>query len=328
MKLVIQIPCYNEEHTLPIALQALPKEIPGIDTIEVLIINDGSTDATVDVARAHGVDHVVSFSTNKGLARGFIAGLRASLIAGADIIVNTDADNQYCADDIPAIIRPILEGKAEIVVGARPIQQIQHFSPMKKLLQRIGSWVVRMASDTAVEDAPSGFRAISREAAMRLNVFNDYTYTLETLIQAGQQRMTIASVPVRTNGDLRPSRLVSSIRKYVTRSFTTIWRIFATYRPLRFFGTIGLVFLVLGTLLGVRFLIAYFGGHGQGMLQSLVLAAVLLLMGFQTCVLGVLADIINVNRRLLEDIQLDIRRQNLGNKNDRAISSLPSDYRR
>src|SRR5690606_4864832 len=238
-KLIIQIPCFNEAGTLAIALSALPREVPGFDKVEWLIIDDGCTDNTVEVARANGVDHVVRHTRNQGLARGFMNGLQACLEHGADVIVNTDADNQYNADDIPLLTQPILDRRADIVVGARPIQTIQHFSPIKKLLQKLGSWVVRVASKTNIPDAPSGFRAISRAAARRLVVFSDYTYTLETIIQAGQKNMAITSVPIRVNGDLRPSRLVKSIPSYIQRSIVTIIRVFVIYRPFRFFGTIG-----------------------------------------------------------------------------------------
>jgi len=229
LKLIIQIPCYNEADTLAIALAALPREVPGFDAVEWLIIDDGSTDDTVAVARANGVDHVIRHTRNQGLARGFMTGLDACLRLGADVIVNTDADNQYNADDIPALTKPILEHRADIVVGARPIETIKHFSPVKKMLQKLGSWVVRLASKTDIPDAPSGFRAMSRAAAQRLMVFNDYTYTLETIIQAGQKNMAITSVPIRINGDLRPSRLVKSIPSYIKRSIVTIIRIFIIY---------------------------------------------------------------------------------------------------
>ncbi|MEO1590515.1 MAG: glycosyltransferase family 2 protein [Cyanobacteria bacterium J06632_22] len=311
MKLIIQIPCYNEEGTLGIALSELPRELPGIDKVEWLIVNDGSVDRTVDVAREWGVDHIVSFDHNQGLAKGFMAGLEACLKAGADIIVNTDADNQYCAADIPKLIQPILDGDAEIVVGARPILQIKHFSPIKKLLQKLGSWAVRVASNTTVADAPSGFRAMSRNAALQLNVFNEYTYTLETIIQAGQKGMAIASVPIRTNGYLRPSRLVKSIFAYVQRSLFTILRIFVTYRPLSFFTILGTVPFTLGLLLGVRWLWLYFmffEQTGRSHIPSLILTAILLLMGFQLWIFGLVADVLSVNRKLLEDVQLRLRR--------------------
>lgn len=317
MKLIIQIPCYNEADTLAIALAALPREVPGIDIVEWLIINDGCTDGTVDIALAHGVHYVVRQSRNKGLAKGFMAGLDACIKAGADIIVNTDADNQYCADDIPKLIEPILAGRAEIVVGARPIDKIQHFSPMKKGLQKLGSWVVRQASNTDIPDAPSGFRAISRDAAMRLNVFNEYTYTLETIIQAGQKNMAIVSVPIRTNGDLRPSRLVKSIPSYVRRSILTILRIFVVYKPVQFFYTLGSIPFFLGFLICVRWVTLYMMGTTRTHIPSLVLAAILLLMGFQLFVFGIFADLLSVNRKILEDMQTRLRKagfdKNAGN---------------
>lgn len=307
-KLIIQIPCYNEEESLGVTLSVLPREIPGVDTVEWLIINDGSTDKTVEIARANGVDHIVNFDYHRGLAKAFLAGIEACLKAGADIIVNTDADNQYCADDIPKLIEPILSGHSEIVVGARPIKQIKHFSPIKKLLQKLGSWAVRIASNTRIPDAPSGFRAFSREAAFRINVFNDYTYTLETIIQAGQKGMAITSVPIRTNRYLRPSRLVKSIPSYVKRSLLTILRIFMTYKPLRFFMLLGSVPFTVGTLLGIRWLILFFAGTPRTHVPSLILAAILILIGFQLWMLGLVADLMAVNRKMLEDIQLRLRR--------------------
>ncbi|MBD1870545.1 glycosyltransferase family 2 protein [Cyanobacteria bacterium FACHB-471] len=311
-KLIIQIPCYNEEATLGMTLAELPRQIPGIDQVEWLIINDGSSDRTVEVALANGVDHVVSFARNQGLAHAFMAGLEACLKAGADIIVNTDADNQYCAADIPRLVEPILQGEADIVVGARPIRQIKHFSPIKKLLQGFGSWVVRLASKTNVVDAPSGFRAISREAALRLNVFNEYTYTLETIIQAGRQGMAIKSVPIRTNGYLRPSRLVKSIPSYVKRSLLTILRISMTYKPLRFFVVLGSLPFSMGFLLGVRWLVLFFLENGtRSRAPSLILAAILILIGFQLWMFGLVADLMAVNRKVLEDIQLRLRRAEL-----------------
>lgn len=303
MKLIIQIPCLNEAATLPIALADLPKQIPGIDVIETLIIDDGSRDETVAVARAHGVDHVVGFRSNQGLARAFMLGIQACLERGADIIVNTDADNQYNGADIAELVRPILEDKADLVIGARPIANIRHFSPVKKLLQKLGSWVVRRVSSTDVADAPSGFRAMSRDVGLVLNVFSDYTYTLETIIQAGQKNLRVVSVPIRVNGDLRPSRLVRSITSYVRRSVLTMLRIFIVYRPLRFFITISLIPLALGLALCARFLVYYFLNNGAGHVQSLIFAAVLLLVAFQTMLLAVLADLQSVNRRLLEDLQ-------------------------
>lgn len=307
MKLIIQIPCYNEAGTLAIALAALPRQAPGFDSVEWLIIDDGSKDDTVAVARANGVDHVVRHTRNQGLARGFMNGLDACLRLGADVIVNTDADNQYNADDIPALTAPILDGKADIVVGARPIETIEHFSPVKKMLQKLGSWVVRVASNTDIPDAPSGFRAMSRTAAQRLMVFNDYTYTLETIIQAGQKNMAIISVPIRVNDDLRPSRLVKSIPSYIKRSIVTIIRIFIIYRPFRFFGTIGAVLFGTGFLIGLRFLWKYLGGEGEGHIQSLILAALLLGLGFQTLLIAVVADLLAANRKLLEDVRYRLR---------------------
>jgi glycosyltransferase involved in cell wall biosynthesis len=307
MKLIIQIPCYNEAGTLAIALAALPRKVPGFDTVEWLIIDDGSTDDTVAVAQANGVDHVIRHTRNQGLARGFMTGLDACLRLGADVIVNTDADNQYNADDIPALTAPILEHRADIVVGARPIETIEHFSPVKKMLQKLGSWVVRVASKTDIPDAPSGFRAMSRAAAQRLMVFNDYTYTLETIIQAGQKNMAITSVPIRVNGDLRPSRLVKSNPSYIKRSVVTIIRIFIIYRPFRFFGTIGAVLFSVGILIGLRFLWKYLIGEGEGHVQSLILAALLLGMGFQTLLIAVVADLLAANRKLLEDVRYRLR---------------------
>ena len=309
MKLIIQIPCLNEAETLSIALNELPKSIPGIDTIEVLIIDDGSRDKTVEVARAHGVQYVVGFRQNQGLARAFMLGLESCLERGADIIVNTDADNQYNGEDIAKLVRPILAGEADFVIGARPIENIEHFSPIKKVLQRLGSSIVRRVSDTDVADAPSGFRAISRDVALMLNVFNGYTYTLETIIQAGQKNMTVVSVPIRVNGDLRPSRLVRSIPNYIKRSIVTMFRIFIVYQPLRFFLSVSLFPLLTGTVIGGRFLWYVVHGRSNGHVQSLILAAVLLIVGFLTFLLAILGDLLSVNRRLLEELQQRERRR-------------------
>ena len=303
MKLIIQIPCYNEAATLAAALAELPRTVEGFQEVEWLIINDGSTDATVEVARRGGVDHVVSFKRNQGLARAFVAGLRACLELGADVIVNTDADNQYCAADIPALTAPVLSGRADIVIGTRPISSIRHFSALKKALQALGSAVVRAVSGTSVEDAPSGFRAMSRDAAMKLHVFNDYTYTLETIIQAGRKNMVVQSVPVGVNPELRPSRLVKSLPAYVKRSILTMARIFVVYRPFRFFMTIGAVVFGIGTLIGIRFLWYLAIGSGQGHVQSLILMSILMGIGFQTMLTAFLADLLAVNRTLLEDIE-------------------------
>jgi glycosyltransferase involved in cell wall biosynthesis len=308
MKLIIQIPCYNEAETLGVALAELPRQVEGFDQVEWLVVDDGSSDGTAEVAKKLGVDHIVRHTGNKGLARAFMTGLDNCLRLGADVILNTDADNQYNAADIPKLVRPILEQRAELVVGARPIAAIEHFSPIKKLLQKLGSWVVRTVSNTDIPDAPSGFRAFSRSAAQRLIVFNDYTYTLETIIQAGQKNMAITSVPVRVNGDLRPSRLVKSIPSYIKRSVATIVRIFVIYRPFRFFATIGSVVFLAGFLIGARFLYFYFSGTGSGHIQSLILAAALLGMGFQTILVAFVADILAANRKLIEDVRFKLAR--------------------
>jgi len=314
MKLIIQIPCYNEAETLEIALNALPRHIDGIDTIEYLIINDGSKDDTVEVARRWGVHYVVNFRRNKGLAKGFMAGLDTCLRNGADIIVNTDADNQYCGDDIEKLVRPILDGTTDIVIGERPIDDTEHFSPLKKKLQHFGSWVVRKASKSDIPDAPSGFRAYSRDAAMRMNVVNEYTYTLETIVQAGRDKIAMTSVPIRTNAELRSSRLFNSMFGYVKKSMLTIIRAFMMYKPLRFFTILGAVPLVLGIALGIRFLFFFFGGFGEGHIQSLILASLLIMVGVQTVIVGLQADVISANRKLLEDIQYHVRKMDYDGK--------------
>lgn len=308
MKLIIQIPCYNEEKTLAETYADLPKQIEGIDAIEYLIINDGSSDRTVQVARELGFHHIVSFRRNKGLAHGFKAGLDACLRLGADIIVNTDADNQYCGADIEKLVRPILEEKSDIVIGERPIDETEHFSWKKKKFQHLGSWVVRIASGTGIPDAPSGFRAYSREAALRLNVINEYTYTLETIIQAGHDKIAMTSVPIRTNPQTRSSRLFKSMWAYMKRSATVIIRSFMMYKPLRFFGLLGAAVFLLGLLLGVRYLFYFFAGAGAGHIQSLILAAILMLLGAQTGIVGLQADMIAANRKILEDIQYRVRK--------------------
>ncbi|BCS52126.1 glycosyltransferase family 2 protein [Geobacter sp. SVR] len=308
MKLIIQIPCLNEAEILPITLADLPRQLPGFETVEWLVINDGSTDNTVEIARKHGVDHLVSFTNNQGLARAFLAGLDAAVKLGADVIVNTDADNQYVAADIPLLVVPILEGKADVVVGARPIGTIDSFSGIKKLLQKAGSAVVRLVSSTSIPDAPSGFRAMSREAALRFNVFNDYTYTLETIIQAGQKNIAITSVPVRVNGELRPSRLLKGIPSYIRKSCITMARIFVVYKAFRFFMSIGLCCAGVGFLIGCRYLHYLLAGEGRGHVQSLILAAILLGIGFQTMLTAFLADLLAVNRRLMEDVQYRVKK--------------------
>lgn len=308
MKLIIQIPCYNEEETLSLAYADLPRQIDGIDTIEYLIINDGSQDNTVQKARELGFHHIVSFKQNKGLAKGFMAGLDACLHLGADIIVNTDADNQYCGADIEKLVRPILDGKADIVIGERPIDETEHFSWKKKKFQHLGSWVVRVASGTDIPDAPSGFRAYSRDAALRINVVNEYTYTLETIIQAGHNKIAMTSVPIRTNAETRPSRLFSSMWRYMKRSAAVITRSFVMYQPLKFFTAVGTLLILLGAVLGIRFLIYMAAGSGDGHIQSLILTAILLLGGFQTITIGLLGDTIAANRKIMEDMQYRIRK--------------------
>lgn len=309
MKLIIQIPCLNEEQTLPETLADLPRHVPGFDAVEWLIVDDGSTDRTVEVAREYGVDHVVSHPVNRGLAVGFMSGLDAAIKAGADVIVNTDADNQYNAADIPALVKPILDGRADMVIGARPIADTEHFSPVKKLLQKVGSGVVRFVSGTNVADAPSGFRAFSRHAAFQLNVFNRYTYTLETIIQAGQKNIHVVNVPIRTNGPTRPSRLFKSIRAYVTRSVSTILRIFMLYRASFLFTWLGALPLTLGMLLYLRWVLLWaFEEQYHSRIPSLVVGTVCLLVGFQLMMFGLIADLLAANRRLIEECQMRLRR--------------------
>ena len=312
MKLIIQIPSYNEAETLEVALNDLPKHIDGIDEIEYLIINDGSHDNTVEVAKNWGVNYVVNFKNNKGLARGFMAGLDAALRNGADIIVNTDADNQYCGEDIEKIVRPILDGEAGMVIGERPIDQTEHFSPLKKKLQHLGSWVVRKASLTDVPDAPSGFRAYSRHTAMRLNVINDYTYTLETIVQAGRRKMAVTSVPIRTNPELRPSRLFHSMFGYVKKSILTISRALMQYRPLYCFTILGTILSLIGAVVLIRFLVFYFQGMGSGHIQSLVIACMLITIGVVGFFFGLLGDTVAANRKILEELQFEVRKMDYG----------------
>ena len=313
MKLVIQIPCYNEEEVLPVTLEALPKSIKGIDEIEVLIINDGSVDGTVEIAKKYGVKHFVDMPHNCGLARAFIAGLNKSLEIGADIIVNTDADNQYCANDIEKIVEPILQSRADIVIGARPVSEIRHFSLLKKVLQNLGSSVMRIISSTQVQDAPSGFRAFSRNAAAQLNVFDNYTYTLETIIQSKAKGLIIESVPINTNPELRKSKLMKNMFEYIRRSIFTMIRMFIIYRPFRFFAILAGLFLFLGTLLGLRFLYFYLFSTGTGHIQSLILSAILIIIGVQISVIAVLAELFSINRKLLEDIQRRLKLLGLKN---------------
>ena len=312
MKLVIQIPCFNEEDTLPETLAALPRSVAGFSQVELLVINDGSTDGTVEAARRFGVHHIVDFAQNRGLAHAFVAGIQRALEEDADVIVNTDADNQYDSRDIPALVAPILERKAEFVIGARPITAIEHFSVVKKLLQRLGSWVVRFTSRADVRDAPSGFRAISREAALRLNIFDSYTYTLESIIQAARLGIRIVSVPIRVNGDKRPSRLIRSVPRYVMRSAVSILRSLLVYRPGRVFLTLGAFPMAAGVLLTLRWLLLYLATEtGRSHVPSLVAAAVLLILGALFWLSALLGEIVGINRRLLEDTQYQLRRERL-----------------
>ncbi len=314
MKLVIQIPCLNEEESLPITLSALPKHIDGIDEIKVLIVNDGSTDRTIEVAKKHGISDFVNFTHNKGLAKAFSAGLNKALEMGADIIVNTDADNQYNASDIEKLVRPIIDGNADIVIGSRPVNKISHFSIIKKMLQNFGSFVMRCVSSTSVKDAPSGFRAFSRNAAIQMNIFDNYTYTLETIIQAKAKGLVIENVEIDVNPELRRSRLFSNIFVYIRRSIFTMLRMFIVYRPFRFFITVGILFLLAGLIPGVRFVWYFLTGDGQGHIQSLILAAILLLTGVQVSLIAVLSELIAINRKLLEDIQSRVKSADLQNK--------------
>ena len=309
MKLIIQIPCYNEAGTLVRTLDDLPKKLPEIDVIEYLIIDDGCTDDTVRVAQEWGVNHIVRFKRNRGLAQGFMAGLDACLKNRADIIVNTDADNQYRGSDIAALIRPILAGEADMTIGERPIDQTEHFSFLKKRLQRLGSFIVRKASKTDVRDAPCGFRAFSREAAIGVNVINDYTYTLETIVQAGRNKLAIVNVPIGTNPELRKSRLMNSTGSYVKKSALIIIRTWMWYKPLKCFGMISIIPTVIGLVPLIRFLYFFMINQGAGHIQSLILACTLLIIGFVTFVIGLLADVLASNRKILEDTQYRVRKQ-------------------
>jgi glycosyltransferase involved in cell wall biosynthesis len=311
VKLIIQIPCYNEAETLPATLEALPRQLPGIDELEYLVIDDGSQDQTAQVAAAHGVQHVVRLNPHRGLAAGFMAGLDAGLRSGADLIVNTDADNQYNARDIQRLIEPILSGQADIVVGDRGIASLEAFSPLKRSLQRLGSWVIAKASGLYTPDATSGFRALSREAALRTLVLSEYSYTLETLIQAGNRGVAVAYVPVRTNPQTRPSRLMRSIPHYLTYSGSTIVRAYTMYRPLRVFSSVGGLLILGGLALLLRFSYFYLIGQGGGHVQSVIVSAILLIVGFQILLIGLLADLISGNRKILEELLYRLRRVEL-----------------
>jgi glycosyltransferase involved in cell wall biosynthesis len=311
MKVLVQIPCLNEEAALPGTLRAIPRQIPGVDCVEVLVIDDGSSDRTADVAIEHGADHVVRFKKRKGLAHGFMAGLDACLRLGADVIVNTDADSQYSGADIPRLIAPILEGRAEMVVGDRGVSEVAHFSWTKRHLQKLGSWVVRKVSGTGVPDVTSGFRALTREAALRINIVSEFTYTLESIIQAGKKHLAIAHLPVSAQ-ETRPSRLFGSTWEYVKRSGATILRIYAMYEPLKVFVLIGSLLLAGGLGLGLRY--AYYHwwlGQLQGHLQSAIVSVLLLILGFQTLQWGIMADLVASNRKLLEDVLYRIRKMEL-----------------
>lgn len=308
MKLIVQIPCLNEEAALPDTLRAIPRQIPGVDVVEVLIVDDGSTDRTSQVALENGADHIVRFTRRKGLASGFMAGLDASLRLGADVIVNTDADSQYPGQDIPRLIAPILAGEADLVIGDRQVGEVAHFSWTKRRLQELGSWVVRKVSNTDVPDVTSGFRALNREAALRINIVSEFTYTLESIIQAGKKRLAIAHVPIEAK-ETRPSRLFGSTWEYVKRSVSTILRIYAMYEPFKVFLLIGSVLTTLGVLLGLRYAYFWWMGEIRGHLQSAILSVLLLILGFQTLQWGIMADVVAANRKLLEDALYRIRKR-------------------
>jgi len=313
-KLIIQIPCLNEAATLPATLAELPRAIPGVDVIEYLVIDDGSTDGTSDVARAHGVHHVVRFKGHRGLAAAFTAGIDAALRQGADFIVNTDADNQYPGRLIPQLIEPLLSGKFDIVIGDRNIREIPHMSGFKKALQRIGSWAVRRVSNTAVPDTTSGFRGYTRDAALRMTVVSEFSYTLETIIQAGKKRMAIAHVEIHTNPHTRPSRLFDSLYGYIKRSAATIVRIYTMYEPLKVFSYIGGVAFLVGFAVAMRFVISYLiNGYEEGKIQSLILAAAMMIVGLNIVLIGFVADAIASSRKLTEDVLYRMRKMELDN---------------
>ncbi len=319
MKLIIQIPCLNEERTLPITLKYLPKKIEGVDNIEVLIINDGSTDRTVEVARKCGVNHVVNYCQRRGLAEAFMAGLDVCLELGADIIVNTDADNQYYGPDIEKLIQPILKKEADIVVGNRETDKISHFSSIKKKFHRLGSWLVRKISHTNIPDATSGFRAFSRDAALRIDVTTKFSYTVETLIQAGKKDLKVASVPIRTNEKLRESRLFSSMFDFLKKSGATIVRVYATHEPLKVFFRIGGTIFFIGVIFGIRYLYFLFLGQGAGHVQSVILASTLMILGFILFFIGLVADLISTNRKLIEKMMYRIKKLEMDNKKNKDI---------
>lgn len=317
MKLIIQIPCLNEEESLPNTLKALPKQIPGIDVIEVLIIDDGSTDRTSEVAQEHGVHHIVRLTKKKGLARVFHIGIDAALKKGADIIVNTDGDGQYKGEDIPRLIQPIIEGKADIVIGNRDIENVKQFSWIKKRLQRLGSAIVRQLAGSKVADATTGFRAYNREAALRLNIISEFTYTLESIIQAENKALAIENITVSTNEVKRQSRLFTSTPDYIKKSLVTLLRVYSMFNPLRLFLTLGSGFIFLGFLIGCRFIFYFILAGGVGKIQSLILAAIFIIIGFQLLVIGLISDLISANRSLIEDTLLRVKKIEIGIKNSK-----------
>jgi glycosyltransferase involved in cell wall biosynthesis len=323
VKLIIQIPCYNEEQTLPATIADLPRSLPGIDCIEYLIIDDGSRDRTVEVARELGIHHIVRHRHNRGLAAAFQTGIEACLSAGADIIVNTDGDNQYSGHDVGRLVEPILAQKADIVVGDRGVAAHAHFSPMKRFLQQLGSWVVEQAAGIPIPDATSGFRAFGREAALRLTVLSAYTYTLETLIQAGARGMAVCFVPIRTNANTRKSRLIRNVPSFIWLSAVTILRFYTMYRPLRVFLSAGSLLIALGVVLGARFLTFWAMGRGAGNVQSLILAAILTIVGFQVCLIGLLADATSMNRKMTEEALYRLRVSQHGSDGETGTGVRP-----
>jgi glycosyltransferase involved in cell wall biosynthesis len=312
VKVIIQIPAYNEAATLPQTVQDLPQTLPGVDQIEYLLVDDGSTDRTVEVARSLGIHHIIHHRQNRGLAAAFVSGLNGALAAGADIIVNTDADNQYCGADVIRLVQPILEERADIVVGDRGVAASEHFSPLKRWLQSVGSWVVQRTAGIPIPDATSGFRAFSREAALRLTVLSDYTYTLETLIQAGARRIALIYVPVRTNPQTRKSRLIRNIPSFMSLSVVSILRFYTMYQPLRVFMSLGGLLVAVGALLVLRFMYFYLAHNGAaGHIQSLILSAILIVVGFQVCLIGLIAELVRLNRKMLEETLYRVRRMEL-----------------
>ena len=318
-KLIIQIPCLNEAATLPATLRDLPRQIPGIDAIEILVIDDGSKDDTANIAREHGVDHVIRFPRNRGLAAAFTAGIDASLKRGADFIVNTDADNQYAGADVPKLLAPLLAGEAEVAIGDRNISSLRHLPASRRALQHLGSWVVRQVSNTTVPDTTSGFRAFTREAALRITIVSEFSYTLESIIQSGKKRMAITHVPIATNPKTRESRLFDSVTSYIKKSAATIIRVYAMYEPLKIFTCIGSVLFGAGLLISLRFLYFFLNGLGQGHLQSLILSAVLMIVGFQVLLIGLVADVISGNRKLIEDLLYRIRTMELARQGETLV---------